>query len=275
MNNAWKQLTTGLLLFATILLPLAARAQEAPPLAPVHDFSLAAVVSYFDYEEDSIDVSIEGPMYGIAARYDFHSATSRWMLGLQGELDFGSLDYDGATQSGIPVSADSDDTLFEARALAGLDFEPGPDWLLTPFLGLGFRYWYNDVSGVGSYTREVSYLYLPLGLEVVHNLGSGWRLRMAAEGDVLLAGQVDSELSDVDPGLNDTTNSTDFGDGWGARVSLEARTRNFSVEPYFRYWDIDESDTDALTYYGYPTGFLVFEPANTTTVFGIQLGYHF
>jgi len=275
MHTVTMRLTTGILLFATILLPFAVRAQEAPPLVPVHDFSLAAVISYFDYEEDSIDVSIEGPMAGIAARYDFHSDMSRWMFGLQAELDYGSLDYDGATQSGIPLSEDSDDTLFETRALAGLDFEPGTDWLLTPFMGLGFRYWYNDVSGAGSYTREVSYLYLPLGMEVTRRLGAGWRLRLAAEGDVLLKGWVYSELSDVDSGLDDTTNTTDFGDGWGARVSLEARTRHFSIEPYFRYWDIDESDTDALTYYGYPTGILVFEPANTTTVFGIQAAYHF
>ncbi len=266
---------TGLLLSAMIGLPWAALAQEAPPLAPLHDFSISAVVSYLDYEEDSIDVSIEGPMAGVAARYDYHSDTSRWMFGLQAELDYGSLDYDGSTMGGIPVSEDSDDTIFETRALAGLDFEPGPDWLLTPFLGLGFRYWYNDVSGAGSYTREVSYLYLPLGLEVAHNLGAGWRLRLAAEGDVLLSGQVNSALSDVDSGFNDTTNTTDFGDGWGARVSLEARTRHFSIEPYFRYWDIDESDTDALTYYGYPTGYVVYEPSNTTTVFGIQVGYHF
>ncbi|MFZ7127157.1 MAG: outer membrane beta-barrel protein [Desulfobacterales bacterium] len=274
MPNATMQLKVSLLVFLATLIPLAVGAQQAP-LAPVHEFGLSAGVSYFDYEEDSVDIGIDGPMYGIAARYDFHSPASRWMFGLQGELDYGRTEYDGAFQTGEPVTEDSDDLILELRALTGVDFEPGPGWLLTPYVGLGYRYWYNDIEGPGSYTREVHYFYLPVGLEINRSIGGGWRVRLTAEGDVLLSGQVDSELSDLDPGFNDTTNETDLGDGWGARVSLEARTDRFSIEPYFKYWDIDDSDLDALTYYGFPTGLAFYEPANTTTVVGIRVGFYF
>ena len=253
----------------------AVSAEPAPPLLPVHDFTLSAGVSYFEYEEESLDVTIEGPLYGIAADYAFHDPASGWMFGAAAEVDFGSTDYDGSFQNGTPVKEDSDDLILDLRGLAGYDFEPGPDWALTPFVGLGWRYWYNDVEGPGSYTREVSYWYLPVGLQVTARLAGGWRLRLTAEGDVLLAGWVDSELSDVDPGFNDTTNETDLGDGWGARVSLQLRHGHFLVEPFFHYWDVDESDTDVLTYYGSPTGFVVFEPENTTTVYGLRVGFAF
>lgn len=273
MSNFSIRFAVSFLFTMNCLFPLAVLAQEAP-LVPVHDYGISASISYFDYKEDSIDMEIDGPMFGIAGRYDFHDTYSRLMVGLQGELSYGSTDYDGSTWGGAPVTEDSDDMIVELRGLAGLDFRPGSDWLLTPYLGLGYRYWYNDIKGTGGYTREVQYFYLPLGLEVTRRLNANWRLRLTTEGDLLLSGAADSELSDVFAGLNDTTNKTDFGDGWGARVSLEVRTDNFSIEPFFRYWDIDESDTDTLTLYGTPIG-LVVEPANTTEIYGLQVSYYF
>jgi hypothetical protein len=253
-----------------------AQAAGAPqPLLPTHEVSLAAGVSYFDYDEDSLDVTIEGYLFGLAGEYAFHAPGSGWMFGLGAEFDVGTTEYDGSLQNGTPIEEDSDDFILDLRAVGGYDVEFADQWALTPFLGLGYRYWHNDVEGAGSYTREVSYWYLPAGVRLTARLGAAWTLRLTAEGDLLLAGRVDSELSDVDPGFNDTTNETDVGDGWGARVSLQLRNRHFLVEPFFTYWDVDRSDYDALTFYGVPTGFVVFEPANTTTMYGIRFGYSF
>ena len=112
MCNVPLRLTSGLLLIVTAWLPLPVRAQEAP-LVPIHEFSVSAGVSYFDYEEDSIDVKIDGPMYGVAGRYAFHSDTSHWMLGAQAELDcdravdgFKLLSRDGSQPFRDPVFGD-------------------------------------------------------------------------------------------------------------------------------------------------------------------------
>jgi hypothetical protein len=276
MSNASIRFETGFLFTIISLLSLTVWAQEAP-LVPVHDYGISANVSYFYYEEDTVDMEIDGPMIGIAGHYGFHNAYNPVMLGVQGELCYGSTDYDGAIQAGAdrtPVTRDSDDIIVELRGLTGLYFEPEPDLLLTPYLGLGYRYWHNDIEGTGSYTREIQYFYLPVGLELTLRLNAKWCMRLTTEGDYLLSGKVDSELSDVLTGFNDTTNKTDAGDGWGARVSLEARTDDFSIGFYYKYWDIDESDTDTLTLYGTPIG-LVVEPANTTTIFGIMVGCYF
>jgi hypothetical protein len=48
-----------------------------------------------------------------------------------------------------------------------------------------------------------------------------------------------------------------------------ARHFALSVEPFVRYWDIDESDPAPDSYFGIPTGFVWIEPENLTTEYGV------
>ena len=58
--------------------------------------------------------------------------------------------------------------------------------------------------------------------------------------------------------------------GLAASIRLKHKGRGaiFTFEPFFRYWDIDESDRDD-TYHAFV------EPANETTEYGIQLIWMF
>ena len=47
------------------------------------------------------------------------------------------------------------------------------------------------------------------------------------------------------------------------------------AEPFIRYWNIDQSDTQAITFGGRPIGVVGYEPKNNSTEFGIKLGMHF
>jgi hypothetical protein len=62
------------------------------------------------------------------------------------ELFFGTVDYDGQTQTGIPATTDVDYFGFKAEGDIGrrLSFPEG--LYIEPFGGLGIRFWYRDIN---------------------------------------------------------------------------------------------------------------------------------
>ena len=82
------------------------------------------------------------------------------------------------------------------------------------------------------------------------------------EGDLLLIG-----VQKTDLGVLDVSN--DQHTGLGFRTSLKFQNRSedyiFSIEPFFRYWDIDDSETEKY----------LREPANETIEFGMQFKWLF
>lgn len=279
MKRRWGRMSVSLISLCCVagifLLFSTAAVAEQAPIVPRHSFSISAGGSYFDYNEDSLDVEVDGYFAGVAAGYAFNDEKSHVMMAVDTELNRGRTDYDGSYWDGTPVKEDSDDWIWELRYRVGYDFMPNERMMLTPYLGLGYRRWENEVEGSGGYRRRVEYWYMPLGLQVTTPMGPAWRFSVLAEVDALLSGKVESKLSEVDAGYPDTTNNTDFGEGYGLRLAMQFTGGHFLIEPYYIYWDIDESDEDELTYYGEQTGYIVYEPANTTQTVGLRLGYLF
>jgi hypothetical protein len=64
-------------------------------------------------------------------------------------------------------------------------------------------------------------------------------------------------------------------DGWGLDLTGDFRiNEKFSLYSYFRYWDIERSDTTAVTLNG-STAFSGYEPANTTSEIGVGVAVQF
>ncbi len=264
-------LLTGCLLAA----PAApARAEDPSP----HLRSGAEIgysIASFHYREPGA-MRETGILHGVSAAYTDH-AMNVVMLRMEGEFLMGSLDYDGRSQDGTPATGGTDDLLFDIRGLAGYDLAFDA-WALTPYLGLGYRYWYDDIKTSGGYERDVSQLYLPLGLETASALGP-WRWGLRGEYDLLLAGWITSRLSQAVPGGNDPENEQDFASGWGTRASVYAQyslTDRYALalEPYYRYWRVSDSDETDLTVNGAKVGTAV-EPENTTTIWGLKALFQF
>jgi len=229
-------------------------------LIPDSGFTAKAGLRSFTYEESSVDVEISGPMLAIGLGYQHYTAD--YFLGLETEWSGGRLEYNGSTWEGQSITRDSDDWIFEARGLAGINIITTPVAVYV-FVGLGHRYWNNQIEGAGAYEREVQYLYSPLGVKVFGRLAENWRWGVEAECDLLLGGRVKSHLSDASDTLPDVTNEQDL--GYGLRLSIPFTWRfhegkELMFGPHIGYWDIDKSDVSQ--------GF--YEPANTTVVFGIQ-----
>jgi len=236
-------------------------------------FEIGFDTKYLDYEEDGY-MEEDGWMYGIVGKYIYHE-NNGLMFKTSLSIVFGETDYDGQTQSGTPVKADTDDWIFEWRALIGKDYRLTGGSLLTPFTGIGYRYWNNDIDASGGYEREIQYWYLPIGVKSISPLIKNWTWGVSMEYDLFLSGKIKSHISDIHPKYNDPENDQDFGDGYGVRFSLQFNSKisdslGFSIEPYIIYWDIDESDTSTWTEYGMPITYVV-EPENDTTIYGLRL----
>ena len=239
----------------------------------------------FKYEEPGY-MEEEGTFYGIAIGTTYREwvpyypgqalPDNKMMFRAEGRFAFGQVDYDGAVQdleTGeiYPYSVDNqNDFVLEGRLMLGPEWL-GENILSTLYSGLGYRYLNDDSSSSsGGYERESNYFYIPIGYEINTGLRAGWSIAGRIEYDYFLWGMQRSHLSNV--GLLDVDNMQDSGYGYRASIRFQKVSTDavFVIEPFLRYWDIDDSD---LEYAGY--GYYVLEPANNTTELGVQLIWMF
>ena len=253
------------------------QAYDQKPLLPVHTFKAGVDSLYFKYEEPGC-MQEDGTLFGFFGNYIYHG-TSHLMLDVNVRLLFGELDYDGQTQEGTPTTADTDDSIFESRGLIGIDFYFSNNFVFTPFAGIGYRHWNDDIGGSGGYEREIRYLYSPLGARFHQEIDMNWSWSLNAEYDLFLGGNVKSHLSDVHPAFDDVENDQDFGDGYGVGFSIMINRKiserfGLSFEPYIKYWDIDQSNVSFWTVQDIPIASGI-EPANETTAIGLRVYFTF
>ncbi len=72
-----------------------------------------------------------------------HIGINQPYLQLRGELAGGPAHFDGTTQTGIPVMDTTEELLGRAEGLFGYTWQPSSErrFALTPYAGLGYRYW--------------------------------------------------------------------------------------------------------------------------------------
>jgi hypothetical protein len=262
----------GFLGLATLLTAGSAFAQPAPetnPLATRPGWEIGAQFAQYKYEEpnvaklsghrlgfDGAGTLVGGPVFGR----------------IEGRASYGSLDYEGSgTSTGVP------DWILEARALVGVDWL-GSSAAFSPYLGLGYRYLFDDLRGYSStgavgYRRYSNYVYVPVGFTLRFRLGGGWILAPTLEADLFQRGKQVSKLSDTGiPGFQDVTNTQST--GLGRRASLMFEKDKFAFGLWTHYWHIDDSD---VQFAGVVAGIPRFgrEPENTTRESGIELRYRF
>ena len=249
-------------------------------------FDFGPEVYYYEYKEPGV-MEQDGVFYGLRLGYTDRSwiTTSPYaapmgggmMFRVEGRLAFGQVDYDGGiidlnTNQVTPYSMDDiDDWVFEGRFLLGADWLRRSA-LSTVYAGIGYRYLNDDTSSyTAGYERESNYLYIPVGYQFDNNQIMGWSFGFGAEFDIFIAGNQRSYLSDVSPTYWDVDMHQDSGYGYRASVKIQHKSESeiFIVEPFIRYWDIDDSEFE---YVSFGT---VWEPANETTEYGLTVLWMF
>lgn len=262
----------GFLGLAALLIAGSAFAQSSSavnPLATRPGWEIGAQFAKYEYTEpniaklsgnrlgfDGAGTLVGGPVFGR----------------IEARASYGALDYEGSgTSTGVP------DWILEARALVGMDF-PGGGASFSPYLGLGYRYLFDDLRGYSStgasgYRRYSNYLYVPVGFTVRFRLDGGWVLAPSLEADVFLGGKQVSDLSDTGiPGFQNVTNKQTSGRGSRAALMFEKDKLAFGL--WTNYWHIDDSDVQfAGVVGGIPRSGK--EPENTTRETGVEFRYRF
>ncbi len=249
------------------------RDEELPPSQT--RFNIQGQSGYFTYEEPGL-MREYGALYGARLTVETSQPLSQHYF--IGEFDFlkGDITYDGAYDNGTPVKSPTRDLIWAARGLMGFPNEQYVDHqpTLMPFVGLAYRSLNDIIEGRGGYERQISYLYLPVGLRIGGEMAPDTSVAANMEADLLLAGSVKSHLSDVSSEYPDITNRQEAGSGYGlqADVSFHYKTASFGLhfQPFVQYWNIKTSQP-VYVYSSQRTRKYV-EPDNNSTLWGARIG---
>jgi hypothetical protein len=262
-----------------------------------HSFEVGYEVSNYTYQEKSASgskiMNLKGNYAGPSLNYTyrpnfdgnvFEKAIDE--LRLQGRFAWGSVNYTGSLMDGEGITASGiKDHMYELRALVAKSIAVGSGMRVTPYIGLGYRYLFDGQGKTEyGYDRESQYIYLPLGGDAIFRFGRGWSLGLNMEYDHLIAGRQKSHIENVDSGFSSLENKQT--DGYGLRGSIKlakdvSQRVSVFVQPYFRYWNIKQSDGKPLLYndsvYCDVSGCYdsMVEPKNTTTEVGLKMGVGF
>ena len=245
-----------------------------------YSYNVGFEVYYFKYEEKDI-MNETGPMYGLSGelKWKFEDRYNS-IFKVQARGALGQVDYSSVSTGSVDNISDG---TFELRALGGADFTTSNDIIFEPYMGFGYRFLSDGLGGKTSttgalgYDRKSNYFYLPFGIDVAAHVNADWKVKFNAEYDLFLKGHQESELGDAIAGLDTLKNTQDS--GWGVRGSIQLAKvmANYDVfiEPFVRYWNIDQSDTKSITFSGTPIGAVGYEPDNTTIEAGAKVGMRF
>lgn len=229
----------------------------------MHSFEIGPEASFIQYVEPDV-MKETGYMVGAAGSYAYHN---NLMLKAEGKASYGMVYYENSgTIDNIP------NYMFEGRLMGGFDFPVLEASIVTPYIGVGYRYLVDDAggkvssTGAGGYKRESNYYYSPIGIETLTSLKNEWYVGIVLEYDHFWKGRQVSHIGDVNPSVGTIKN--DQNDGYGLRGSIRFKKEgNFSyvLEPFARYWNIDDSEVVDTW----------IEPKNHSTEVGLKFIFSF
>lgn len=230
---------------------------------------IGITVSAYSYSEPGINVSMKATNLGIDYTGTYAFGNDWFVLG-NFNYNNGPIKYSGSgTQSGIPQF------YIDLKGVVGYDFA-FERFNLSPYIGLAYRYlyqqWGSSITSTGAqgYDRQSTYNYLPLGFIHRMDLATKSKLETTLELKYLISGNQISSISPTD--IKNSQNS-----GYGLSLTVIYKEDNWSIGPYFKYWNIQQSDMARLTVIrnNKAISYNVYEPANNTKEYGIKASYRF
>ena len=273
----------------------AQRGSKTPPTSK-HQLKVGSEFFYAKYEEPDV-MEQRGKMWGIEGVYTYRPGEEDLLntsvlntYALETTAAWGDFRYEAEADSQAGLQADKEDHLVEIRGILGREYVDENKDLFLFYSGLGFRYLNDDEdelvsylrgSRIFGYERLSNYYYIPAGVNITRKWLDGSSINVSAEYDFFVYGKQTSYLSNADQFVDasqfseDVVNEQHEGYGLRGAINLEKNMGlvNLFVEPFFRYWHIEDSDIDTVQALG-STGDYI-EPENKTIEGGVKLGLRF
>ncbi len=244
---------------------------QTSALATRSESAVGLSASRYEYTERGI-MSLNAMKIGVdldstfAFRGDWPDDKQVWFAGVHVRYAAGAADYSSpssGSQSNTP------DWYYSVKGVFGGDIPQG-NYVLAPFVGLGYRYHFNDLrglttTGAAGYRRESIYTTVSLGVTHRMALADQSLLVTTLEFSHLLEGTQKVKRSDLSSLLRDVTLKQR--QGYGLRLNMMRRFAHWSIGPTIDYWSIADSDSG-----GSPA---IYEPKNHTMEIGIKAMRYF
>jgi tetratricopeptide (TPR) repeat protein len=232
-------------------------------------------VSYFryDYKEDftpPLKSTETGWIPQVRLGYSY-MADDRFYFRAFGEasMSVDDTDYDGSTMGGVPVKDTTRNDFARLEMNAGYSFKGNLPFSITPYAGVGYRYWKRDIG----YNEFYSWWYLPVGVKILYPVAERFSIGLNASVNFMFDGLM--TISYKDDTFANTTVRLENRPGYLVELPMSWRPRAnwaFTVTPWYEYSEIGESPWEPFYYAdGTYTGLVVREPSSRTHMYGVRL----
>ncbi len=230
---------------------------------------------HFDYKEDMVPPSKstnEGWLPGAFISYTFKK-NSVFYHRFYVHYAAAEITYDGSTQTGTPIKFSNDpQKFFKLQWDFGYPWAIRDNFVLTPYLGLGYRYWERGETSYPNYKEVYTWGYIPVGLRIDYDINDKWRVGGNVAANFMFGGNMKAYLSELSRGAPDLDFSLGNEVGWYAELPVTYRITNnwaLTAAPWYEYSTIGRSDTKYFRYGG--SLYSAYEPSSKTNQFGISL----
>lgn len=243
---------------------------------------------YFDYREFNGEDILLDKETGVMPGLHLSAALvgDKWYSELVYEYHLGTVDYDGQTQNGDPLTTETEEDIIDLSIIIGRYFGHASRHRSAVYGGLGYHYWERNILPTGNVaglleTYKWSYALLGMKFSFLKSNQTGLLL------DLRLRRMLDATMdidflgfTDINGNQWDNT-SLNLGEDWSYRVGLPyivsiSQNASLTIEPYISTWFIQRSNTQELTSDGQPLQverLVIYEPQSETTNVGISLRY--
>ena len=217
-----------------------------------------------------------GPRYGVGISYT-QEFSNHLTLKPRIELNGGSVDYDGQTQAGVPVSTTTDYFGIKFEVDLGNRIRPSQDFILEPFGGIGIRSWARDIkdstasdgtSAIG-YTENWTTFYGRIGLRGEQSFGQKKNLFLMA--GVKLPLYTENYINDV----NISSQAITLRPGNEPSLFAEAGVKldRFKISAFYDSMRFRKSPIVTAYSGGVLMGF--YQPKSSSDMLGVRVGASF
>jgi hypothetical protein len=255
-------------------------AEETSPSSVVKVVSWAEVnliFDHFNYKEDvpaPLKSTENGLLPGLGLALVRLEKGPSLFARLAGEYNTAHTNYDGTTQSGIPVTGGTKNKFFNAEGNIGLTLPAPSATHFTVYTGLGYHYWERGLGGEAlygtvPYREHYTWKYVPAGLRWDSRPKGQWGFGVDFASLFMFGGMIRVYFTDIYPTLNDLDLTLGNRPGW--KLQTPVRYRYLTFIPWVASSAIGQSNTDTLRFRGEPIA-VGYEPSSMARHYGLNVG---